>query len=43
MVEAQIGALRLAIREHPRHADLHYRLGMLLRHQERFDEAIKAF
>ena len=43
MVDRQIQNLRMALREHPNHADWYYRLGVLLRHRGRLDEAIRAF
>lgn len=43
LIEQQIERHEDAIREHPDHADLHYRLGLLLRHQGRIDEAVAAF
>jgi len=43
LVDEQIENLKQTIAERPTHADLHYRLGVLLRHTGRFDEAVRAF
>jgi len=43
LVTEQIANLRDAISKHPVHADLHYRLGVLLRHVGDADGAIRAF
>jgi len=43
MMVQQTAKLRDAAREHPNHADLHYRLGLLLRHGGDLDGAIEAF
>ena len=43
MVAAQIANIREALLEHPYHADLHYRLGLLLRHEGDLSQAIDAF
>lgn len=41
LIERQIERHRLAVEKHPNRADTHYRLGLLLRHQGRIDEAVK--
>ncbi len=43
LVEEQIRRLRSAVERRPNHADLHYRLGLLLRHRGQLDEAIRSF
>jgi tetratricopeptide (TPR) repeat protein len=42
-LSTQVDALRQAVREHPGHADLHYRLGLLLRQENDLDGAIASF
>lgn len=42
LLDRQIERHRLAIRENPGHADLHYRLGLLLRNRRRLEDAIVA-
>lgn len=43
MVDKQIERHRQAISEHPDHADLHYRLGLLLKNRGKLDDAATAF
>ncbi len=43
VVQRQIASLRATLKEHPNHADLHYRLGLLLRHDGDLVGAIDAF
>jgi tetratricopeptide (TPR) repeat protein len=43
MIDTQIGNIRCGLRLHPNHADLHYRLGLLLRHSGDLHGAIEAF
>jgi len=43
LVEEQIDNIERTIAKRPTHADLHYRLGVLLRHTGRLDDAIRAF
>ena len=43
IMEQQIARLRAVVREHPNHADLHYRLGLLLRHNGDLGGAIESF
>ncbi len=43
LVARQIDRHREAIRQRPNHADLHYRLGLLLRHCNETEEAIQCF
>lgn len=43
LIDTQIASLRRAIRSHPTHADLHYRLGLLLRHRGDLAGAVQAF
>ena len=43
LVDRQIERHRQAIEERPNHADLHYRLGLLLRHRSRVPEAVRSF
>ena len=42
MVQRQIANLRSSLRQHPNHADLHYRLALLLRHEDDLTGAIEA-
>jgi tetratricopeptide (TPR) repeat protein len=43
MIEKQIAHLREAVAEHPNHADLHYRLGLLLKHTGDRGATIQSF
>ncbi len=43
LLDGQIMRHAAALNEHPNHADLHYRYGLLLRERGRFDDAIGAF
>jgi len=43
LIAQQIERYQRAIKEHPNYADLHYQLGLLLRHSGRDDDAISAF
>ncbi|MBU0717100.1 MAG: tetratricopeptide repeat protein, partial [Planctomycetes bacterium] len=43
MIDRQVDNLRAAVREHPGHADLHYQLGLLLRHRGDLTGAIGAY
>jgi len=43
LIATQIEKLRDAIRRHPNHADLHYRLGLLLRNRGQIEDAIDAY
>lgn len=43
LIDKQIERHQEAVRSKPTHADLHYRLGLLLSHRNRGQEAIKAF
>ncbi len=43
LIEAQIRRHRNALEERPNHADMYYRLGLLLRNRGRNEEAIDAF
>ncbi len=43
LIDKQIERHEKAVREKPTHADMHYRLGLLLRHRGRDREAIEAF
>ncbi|MEE8169412.1 MAG: tetratricopeptide repeat protein [Phycisphaerae bacterium] len=43
LLDEQIERHRTALKESPRHADLHYRMGLLLRHRGDYDAAIEAF
>jgi len=43
LISRQIARIRQTIVERPNHADLHYRLGLLLRNRGQIEEAIEAF
>jgi tetratricopeptide (TPR) repeat protein len=43
LIDEQIHRHQQALVRHPHYADLHYRLGMLLRHRGRLDEAVESF
>lgn len=43
LISRQIARIRQSIDERPNHADLHYRLGLLLRNRGQIEEAIEAF
>jgi len=43
LIDRQVARLRGAVAEHPNHADLHYRLGVLLRHTGDVGGAIESF
>ena len=43
LISQQIQRLRRTIQQRPNHADLHYRLGLLLRNRGQIEEAIDAF
>ena len=43
LISRQIARIRRTIVERPNHADLHYRLGLLLRNRGQVEEAIEAF
>ncbi|MFQ5501598.1 MAG: tetratricopeptide repeat protein [Phycisphaerae bacterium] len=43
LISQQIQRLRAAIQSKPRHADLHYRLGLLLKNRGQIEEAVEAF
>jgi superkiller protein 3 len=43
LISCQIDRLRASIRERPHHADLHYRLGLLLRNRGQVEEAAESF
>ncbi len=43
LLSEQIERLREAVRQSPNHADLHYRLGLLLRNRGQLEDAIESF
>ncbi len=43
LIDCQIDRLRAMLRERPNYADLHYRLGLLLKHRGNLDEAVECF
>ena len=43
LIDCQIDRLRATLRERPNYADLHYRLGLLLKHRGNLEEAVDCF